>query len=90
MPTFDELDRLPSKELHDRAARLAEHRLDITFFWDLLKDIPAAEAAGGDEHEAGADIAHVSGQVRDFVHADEGKLADALRPVFIDYLLKHG
>ena len=57
MPTFDELDRLPSKELHDRAARLAEHRLDVTFFWDLLKDIPAAEAAAGDEHEAGADIA---------------------------------
>jgi hypothetical protein len=90
VPTFDELDRLSSKELHDRASRLAEHRLDVRFFWDLLKDIPAAEAASGAQDEASADIAHASGQVRDFVHADEGKLADALRPVFIDYLLKHG
>ena len=90
MPTFEELDALPSKELHDRAVGVAEHRLDVAFFWRLLKDIPAAEAAAGDVGEAEADIAHVSSLVSDAMHTDDGKLADALRPVYIDYLLRHG
>jgi hypothetical protein len=90
MPTFEELDKLSSKELHDRAVKLAEHRLDAKFFWTLLKEIPAAEAAAGDLEEAEGDVAHVYlGQLRDAMKADDGKLADALRPLYIDYLLKH-
>ena len=87
MSTFEELDKLSSKELHDRATKLAEHRLDVRFFWDLLKEIPAAEAGAGELDEAEFDVATGYQQVTDAVHDD--KVADALRPIYIDYLLKH-
>lgn len=90
MPTIEQLDRLTSKELHDRATHLALKRLDLRFFWRLLSSIPAAEAIAGHPEEADEDIAHVSKQIHDAVHADEGELADALRPVYIEYLLEHG
>jgi hypothetical protein len=89
MPTFDELDQLSSKELHDRAVRLAEKRLDVGFLWRLLKTLPAAEAASGEVGGADVDIARVSGLVRDATESGEGDLADALRPLFIDYLIEH-
>jgi hypothetical protein len=89
--TREELEDLSSKELHDRAVRLAEHRLDVAFLWRLLKSIPVAEAAAGDLPEAQADVGvgDLVPLIHDFVHSDEGKLADALRPVYLDYLEKH-
>src|SRR5919198_4115560 len=89
--TREELERLPSKELHDRALRLAEHRLDVGFLWELIKSIPVAEAAAGNLSEAQADVgvADLVPLLHDFVHSDEGKLADALRPLYLDYLEKH-
>jgi hypothetical protein len=88
----EELERLSSKELHDRAIRVAERRLDVAFLWQLLKAIPVAEAAAGDLRESEADIAvaDLVPLIHDFVHSDEGKLADALRPMYLDYLEKHG
>ncbi len=91
MATADELDKLSSKELHDRAVKLAEHRLDVAFLWRLIKSIPAAEAAAGHLREAEADVAvgDLLPLIHDAHHADEGDLADALRPLYIDYLEKH-
>jgi hypothetical protein len=91
VPTASELEPLSSKELHDRAVRLAEHRLDIMFLWRLIKTIPAAQAAAGHLDEAQADIAvgDLVPLLHDLDHADEGPLADALRPLYIDYLIKH-
>jgi hypothetical protein len=89
MPAFEELDTLSSKELHDRAVKLAEHRLDVKFFWDLLKEIPAAEAVAGDLAESEFDVTSGLQRVNDAMHADDGRLADALRPIYIGYLLKH-
>jgi hypothetical protein len=89
MPTFEELDQLSSKELHDRAVHLAEKRLDVGFFWRLLKTLPAAEAAAGEIGGAAVDIARVSGLVRDATESGKGALADSLRPLYIDYLQKH-
>ena len=91
MSTREELERLSSKELHDRAVRLAERRLDVGFLWRLLKAIPVAEAAAGNLPEAQADVAvgDLVPLVHDFVHSDEGNLADALRPMYLDYLDKH-
>jgi hypothetical protein len=88
----EELERLSSKELHDRAIRVAEHRVDVGFLWQLLKAIPVAEAAAGNLREAEADVAvsDLVPLIHDFVHADEGKVADALRPMYLDYLEKHG
>ena len=90
MPTFDELDQLSSKELHDRATKLARHRADIKWLWDLMRTVPEAEMAAGDDERAFDDQWHVfTLLINDTRHAGEGKLADALRPMYIDYLLKH-
>jgi hypothetical protein len=85
----DALDELPTKELHDRAMRRAEHHLDVKFFWSLLELIPAAEVASGDEGEADFDIQSSRGLISDAMHSGDGKLGEALRPLFIDYLRKH-
>jgi hypothetical protein len=92
VPTPEDLDRLSSKELHDRAVKLAEHRLDIGFLWRLLKTIPAAEAAAGNLPEAEADIGvgDLVPLLHDLAHSDEGALADALRPLYLEYLEEHG
>ena len=46
--TFEELDALSSRELHDRAVKRAERRLDVPFFWRLMQEGTAADAADGD------------------------------------------
>ena len=85
----DELDALSTLELHDRAVARAEKHLDVKFFWNLLKLIPAAEALSGDEGEAEYDVQFSKGIISDAMHSGEGELGEALRPVFIDYLRKH-
>jgi hypothetical protein len=87
MSTREELDVLPSAELHDRATRLAWRRLDVGFLWDLLKTIPEARAAAGDEERSESDIMRPLALLNDLVDADRGDLADALRPLYIDYLV---
>ena len=91
MADREELEKLSSKELHDRAVRLAEHRLDVGFLWRLLKEIPVAQAAAGHLPEAEADVgvADLVPLLHDFTHAGEGDLADALRPIYIEYLAEH-
>ena len=91
MATREQLEKLPSKELHDRAVRLAEHRLDVVYLWRLLKSIPVAEAAAGNLQEAEADVGvgDLIPLIHDFVHSDEGELADALRPIYIEYIEEH-
>ena len=85
----DALEDLPTSELHDRAVRRAERHVDVKFFWSLLKMIPAAELASGDEGEADFDIQSSKGLISDALHSGDGALGEALRPVFIDYLRKH-
>lgn len=89
MATREELDALSSKDLHDRALGRAERHLDVKFFYDLLQTLPAAEASVGDTARSSADIFKVRALVHDLVTADEGALADALRPFYISYLLEH-
>jgi hypothetical protein len=84
-----ELVRLPTKELYLRARRRAAGRLDVRFFWTLLRSIPAAEAGAGDVQEAEADVRSGIARLNDLRHAGEGKLGEALRPLYIDYLAKH-
>ena len=89
MTTREELESLASAELHDRATRLAWRRLDVGFLWDLLRTIPEARAAAGDEERSEADIMRPLALLNDLVDADRGELAEALRPLYIDYLLEH-
>ena len=84
------LDELSSRELHDLAVRRALHHADAAFLWELLRAIPAAEASKGHPDEAGRDITHLSVLIDDAIDSGEGDLADALRPLYIDYLVKHG
>ncbi|HTA36880.1 MAG TPA: hypothetical protein VK761_09210 [Solirubrobacteraceae bacterium] len=87
--TEDDLDKLSTHELHDRAIRRAERHVDVKFFWSLLQLIPAAEAASGDEGEADYDVQFSKGLISDALHSGDGELGEAMRPVFLDYLRKH-
>lgn len=84
-----ELEKLSSSELHDRALRRAKRHVDVRFFWSLLEAIPGAEAISGNTDEADFDMVATSGLISDALHSGDGKLAEALRPMFIDYLRKH-
>jgi len=89
MTAREELEKLSSKELHDRAMALAKHRLDVGFLWDLLKTLPEAEAAIGNLDRATIDVVRIIPLLNDFTHSGEGPLADALRPFYLDYLEEH-
>lgn len=89
MATREELEALSSKELHDRAMSIAKHRVDVAWMWRLLKAIPAAEASIGDVEDANFNIASSEHAISEYLEADDGQLADALRPLYLDYLLEH-
>lgn len=90
MATREELEALSAKELHDRAVSRASHHLDVSFFYELLKLLPAAEAATGDVGSSQGDVFKLRALVHDIGVADEGELAEVLRPFYIDYLVEHG
>jgi hypothetical protein len=87
--THDELDGLSSRELHNLAVRRALHHVDVEFLWQLLRAIPAAEASEGHTSEAGRDVTHLSVLIDDAIDAGDGDVAEALRPLYLDYLAKH-
>jgi hypothetical protein len=86
----DELDRLPSEELNRLATRRAVRHLDVGFFWELIKILPAAEAGAGDLQDADADIQTLRAHADDLAKAAEPEIADNLRPFYLDYLRRHG
>ncbi|MEO3792472.1 hypothetical protein ABGB14_19845 [Nonomuraea sp. B10E15] len=83
------LESLPANELHDRAVRYAVRHGDLGFLWDLLKVIPAAEAATGHHDESANDLSRVSALLSDAIASGEGELGEALRPIYLEYLRKH-
>ena len=85
----EDLDALPTRELHDRALARAERHLDIPFLWRLLEAIPAAETVSGDPGEGEYDVQSLKGLVTDALHSGDGALGEALRPLFLDYLREH-
>jgi hypothetical protein len=85
--TYDDLEGVPSSELHDRAFKLAEKRHDIAFFWRLFKAIPEAEEVSGNAEESTPDLLHISRWLADFLDAHD--LDDALRPFYVEYLVEH-
>lgn len=85
----DELEQLSSGELHDLAIKRALKRADVKFFWRLLGALPAAEAATGHLDEAEADAQSLLARLDDLRDSGEGDIADALRPLYIDYLAQH-
>jgi hypothetical protein len=61
----------------------------VKFFWNLLRSLPAAEASVGELDEARTDVQSLYGHLDDIKDSGEGEVADALRPLYIDYLEKH-
>jgi hypothetical protein len=84
-----DLEALSSRELHDLAMRRALHHADVAFLWRLLRAIPAAETLEGDVREAGQDLTKMSSLISDTLNSGEGAIAEALRPLYIDYLTQH-
>jgi len=72
------------------AVRRALHHVDVEFLWELLRAIPAAEASEGHDIEAGRDITKVTALLGDALDSGKGEVAEALRPLYLDYLEKHG
>jgi hypothetical protein len=89
MTTIEELEKLSSEELRERAFDLAKQRVDLRFFWNLLEAAPAVEAAAGHQDEAEQDILSLANRVADVIKPDTEEEADAFRPIFVDYLLKN-
>jgi hypothetical protein len=89
MHAEDALDQLSTKELHDLAVRHAIRGLDVGFFWELLKILPAAEAGAGELDEAKADVSSLSAHVDDITDSGSGETAELLRPFYLDYLKRH-
>lgn len=84
-----ELEKKSSRELHDLAVGHAVEHFDVAFLWRLLKAAPIAEAAAGHTDEAESDVISLKNQITDAVSAgDESGVADALRPLYIDYLVE--
>jgi hypothetical protein len=90
MTAPDDLDALSSRELHDRAVRRALHHLDVGFLWELLRAIPAGEAAAGHPASAAADSVKLSALISDAIDSGESDVAESLRPLYLGYLKKHG
>ena len=65
--------------MHDRAIHRAEKHADVRFLWKLLRMIPAAKAASGDEGEADYDIQFSKGLILDALHSGDGALGVAGR-----------
>jgi hypothetical protein len=84
-----DLDALSSRELHDLAMGRALHHGDVRFLWELLRALPAAAEIEGDPDEASRDLVKVSALISDALDSGRGSEAEALRPLYLDYLRKH-
>jgi hypothetical protein len=85
----EDLEALSSEELHDRAVSYAKRHLDVKFFWNLMKLLPAAEASVGDIEQAEDEVQSLVAHVDDLTDSGKGEVADALRPYYLEYLVKH-
>jgi hypothetical protein len=91
MATRDELEAMPIKDLHDRAMETARKHLDVGWLWDVVKALPVAEEAIGDDQRSKVDIMRPLALINDFLYdTDSGRLGEALRPMYVDYLLSKG
>lgn len=90
MVTREELERLSTKDLHDRAIERARRHLDVAFLWDVAKALPVAEEVAGDDERSKIDIARPLALINDFLYdSGEGALGEAMRPMYLDYLEEH-
>lgn len=83
-------EQTSTEDLRESAVELARRRWDLRFFWRVLSMIPAAEAAAGNEEASEASIAQASSYLYEVLSAEtDPDVQEALRPVYIDYLIGH-
>lgn len=90
-PSVDELDRLSTEELRQRAFDLAERRRDVGFFWDLIKHLPPTEDIASEDASAGnitGGLADAVEIVRELMGRGLGETEPLVRARFIDYIRK--
>ena len=88
-PSVEELDRLSTEELRQRAFERAEHKRDVGFFWDLIKHLPPTEDIASEDASAGnitAGLADLVEIVRELMGRDLGDTEPLIRARFIAYL----
>jgi hypothetical protein len=88
-PSVDELDRLSTDELRQRAFDRAEQRRDVGFFWDLIKHLAPSEDIATEDASAGnitGGIADVVEIVRELMGRDLGDKEPLVRARFINYI----
>ena len=90
MSARDDLDALPTRELHDRAIAVAKRRMDVAFLWRLIEALPVAEQVVGDDQRSKVDVMRPLALINDLFDAGEGELGEALRPLYVEYLEEHG
>jgi hypothetical protein len=86
---IEQLDALPTGELRERAFAKAEHHLDVGFFWDLVKHLPASEGMADEDASFGnitASITEVTEAARELFGRGLGTEEPLIRARFIDYL----
>ena len=84
-----ELEALSTEELRQRAFSVAERRLDVGFFWDLLKHLPASASVARDDSFSGAPAALSDALelLREFRGDHLGDAEPLIRARFVEYLL---
>jgi hypothetical protein len=90
MTDADNLDQLSARELHDLAVHRAVRHVDVKFLWDLLRELPAGEAASGRADLGTADALHLSRLIDDVIDSGDEELAEEMRPFYTSYLRGHG
>ena len=85
-----ELEALSTEDLRKRAFSAAERHVDVGFFWDLLKHLPAsAEVARDDSFSsAAASVSDALELFREFRGDHLGDAEPLIRAKFVDYLVK--
>ncbi|HQZ85599.1 MAG TPA: hypothetical protein PLB21_08240 [Actinomycetota bacterium] len=88
-----EYEDLPYEELRDRAFKVAEHRHDLNFFYDLYAHTPAMhamEGEGGSLGEIGGSIIEIVRGAREaFGERSVGDMKPLFVAVFATYLRDH-
>jgi hypothetical protein len=86
-----ELEALSTEELRHKAFSVAERRLDVGFFWDLLKHLPASAEVARDDafSSAAASVSDALELFREFRGDNLGAAEPMIRAKFLDYLASH-
>ncbi len=86
-----ELEAMTTEELRAKAFSVAEHRVDVGFFWDLLKHLPASANVARDDSfsAASATLSDVLELLREFRGDHLGDSEPLVRAKFVDYLERH-